>query len=410
MSKFYCIDCVISGHFVHSNSELFESFSEKEMRLFALQREITETKNVIKNRTETVWVKEKLKEEIELLKAKVKYIKRAVRRASLKKSKNLALLFKVSTSRVNDYSEFPNFPAEISSLKASRDLTTAESCVIKAKLVVIKSDIRLAQSRFIQSLQITIFPVEIFQVTTNNSSYTKLFLDNMTEAPDTVYTAEKWVPLDMPSSHQYKPVSSAISIVEGDQAPLSLVCQFTNIVASVLGCHLPARISILELGEVGTTRGSLVSKVGKLNMNVVTMCMVLGVGHSNIRPEQVLHNLRQMINRFREGVGDYILASECDHWEDTIDNICANIEDIHTVDSDDDWERVVTEYLPVNPDQFWESLDKPSDEAWEGLSIPSGNNLKAHRRIKQPDRLSSGQSSLSSLSSSVSSLLWGDLE
>ena len=75
------------------------------------------------------------------------------------------------------------------------------------------------------------------------------------------------------------------------------------------------------------------------------------------------------------------------------------------VDSDDEWEKVVTEYHPPSSDQNWESLYAPCDEAWEGLSIPSDRNSWMKDEDKCKD-----QTSLSRFSSSVSSLFWNNAD
>eukprot|EP00092_Neocalanus_flemingeri_P006424 GFUD01006921.1.p1 GENE.GFUD01006921.1~~GFUD01006921.1.p1 ORF type:complete len:382 (-),score=110.62 GFUD01006921.1:88-1233(-) len=358
MSKFYCVDCVISGQFVHSSNKLCEIFSEKRIRLLSLQTEIIENKNAIESKHENVWKKEKMKEEIELLRAKIQYIKLAIRKNLVKKSSTLELFPRVITLKVI---KFPN--EEMYVIKASKDRMEADSSVIEAQLEVSKKDLKLAQSRFIQCLQTEIFPLDMFQLTISTSS-TNLLLDNMEDAIETSYTSGKWVTRDIHSFSQYKSMSFPISIVEGDNIPLSLACQVTNLVAGVLGRHLPARVSILDLGEVGTSKESLARNVAKLNMNVVSMCMVLGVEYSKMKPGQVFH---QMINRFFEIVAgddqdDDVLASVLGGWENLIDSISVDKEDIETDDSDTEWEKVMT-----TTDQDWECLDKPSDETWEAL-------------------------------------------
>ena len=83
MSKFYCVDCVISGHFIHSRSNLFETFSEKSMRLFALNSENNKTKTEIEEKINCALKRENIKEDIKLFKIKLRYIKRAIKKNTI---------------------------------------------------------------------------------------------------------------------------------------------------------------------------------------------------------------------------------------------------------------------------------------------------------------------------------------
>ena len=77
-TTFYCADCVINGDFVHSGTRLFERFSEKNLRLFSLQRENASSKADIVESVKDTWTKKKLKEDIKVARTNVKYYKHII--------------------------------------------------------------------------------------------------------------------------------------------------------------------------------------------------------------------------------------------------------------------------------------------------------------------------------------------
>jgi len=338
MSKFHCVDCVISGNFILSRSDnSYETFSEKSIRLFALTKDILEIKSEIEEKNKIVWKTESIKEEIELSRIRAKYLREAVKKNMIEKSQKLDHLTRALLLSQHSNSAYSN----ISDVKASKDKLEADVCVMKEQLKQIQIDLEEVKSKFILKLKFDIFPVELFQIQSSSSNQ---LLSPMMEAMETSLSQEDWVTMEATSSYSQKN-RMMVSLV---QTPKSLACQFTNMIAAILGRHLPAEVSLLDWNN-----DNLANSEAKLDRNVMSLCMLLGVEQSSVREGHILHNIRQIIVRIREG--DDIVVK--DSSENSYDNIFS--------DSDGEWESVTIE----TTDQDWEKLDETIDEEWESVGM-----------------------------------------
>lgn len=59
------------------------------------------------------------------------------------------------------------------------------------------------------------------------------------------------------------------------------------------------RLSWAELGVIETSEARLARKAGRLNMNMIRLCLECGVDVRSIRPSQCLHNLFSIIQTLR---------------------------------------------------------------------------------------------------------------
>ena len=84
-------------------------------------------------------------------------------------------------------------------------------------------------------------------------------------------------------------------------AGLALVCQLTALAAAHTGVVLPARINYQDFGVLETSEFRFARKVAKLNSNVVTLCLALGLPPSIVRPCHTLHNIQRTMQRLQRG-------------------------------------------------------------------------------------------------------------
>ena len=182
------------------------------------------------------------------------------------------------------------------------------------------------------------------------------------------------------------------ALVEFITAGLSLACQYTSSVASILCLPLPVRINFSDFGVIETSEVRFARKVAKLNINIVSLCLAVGVDTSAIRPEQTLYNLCQLVKRLEtgaEGNESDISASLLGAWEsqvhrETEELRLAQISDSHSSDgSDGDSECVPGE---------WESVTSEQLNTQEAGAV---------------SQVSQAQSSIAFVSSTMTSLLWG---
>lgn len=420
-TNFYCATCVISGDFVHSSTKLYERFSEKNLRLFALKREIKESKDAIELKTARNWTIQQLKEDIKMSRNKMKYLKHVIKQNHDRKDQGLLMLTKLSESNKKREQRLPQFEDKAVRMREFVEKFVSDMNVIKQQLVVSIGDLKLAQSDFIQRLHHTIFPIEeVLPSSSTINANTDLMMDYLADAMQTSYIGGRWVTADRSGELQYKIVTPHLS-GSGDYTPvyawiashkdgdrgsgdlesnpahtiaagLSLACQFSSSVASILGTPLPAKIRFSDFGVIETSEVRFARKVAKLNINIVSLCLAVGVELTNIRPEQTLYNLCQLVKRLESGIvlqESELSASLIAAWESRIHQELeelriAQISDSHSSDgSDGDSECVQGEWESVNSDQLC------SEE------VPSAGPM------------SQAQSSIAFVSSTVSTLLWG---
>jgi len=108
-SNFYCAPCVISGDFVHSSTKLYERFSEKNLRLFALQRDINESKSAIELKNSRHWALLQLKEDIKVSRTKIKYLKHVIKQNADRKAQGLSMLAQRTDSNIKRQQRLPQF-------------------------------------------------------------------------------------------------------------------------------------------------------------------------------------------------------------------------------------------------------------------------------------------------------------
>eukprot|EP00092_Neocalanus_flemingeri_P008158 GFUD01008798.1.p1 GENE.GFUD01008798.1~~GFUD01008798.1.p1 ORF type:complete len:304 (+),score=66.27 GFUD01008798.1:669-1580(+) len=293
--------------------------------------------------------------------------------------------------------------------------------MIKGQMDISKNELSLAQTAFIQSLHGSIFPVEeVLPSSTPTNPYPDQMMDYLADAMQTSYIGGRWVTVDRSGEVQYRIVAPLLSgsgdytpvyawiatHKEGDRAMgelesnpahtiaagLSLACQYTGSVASILGLPLPVRINFSDFGVIETSEVRFARKVSKLNINIVSLCLAVGVDIATIRPEQTLYNLCQLIKSLETGAlgnESELTASLLGAWESQVlreseELRIAQISDSHSSDgSDGDSESVPGEWESVTSEQI---------------------NTQEVDAISQ---VSQAQSSIAFVSSTMSSLLWG---
>lgn len=423
-NNFYCAECVTSGDFVHSTTKLFERFSEKNLRLFALQRDNLETKNVIDRKTTIAWSKQRLKEDIKLARNKIKFYRHVIKQNRENKSQGLAILNKIKDSILRRQQRLPEFADKANRMKACVDnLEKDRICPIRDVLGLSRKELKLAQAAFVVSLFRDVFP--LIEVLPNLSDpQPDLMLDCLADAMRTSYIHGRWVtgersgevqyqlvaPL-LPGSGDYTPVYAWIAGnnttgAGGDSdiaypahtiaAGLSLACQLVSLIAGLLDVHLPSRLQHQDFGVIETSEFRFALKVTKLNLNVVCLCLSTGLSPSEIRPTQTLHNLLRMlklvqnrkVNTMIEEDRIEVTGDQLAEWETALHREAEELKLTQLSESEDSetGHDSDTDLVIDNLGGEWESL--------------TSEHVTPVRQLER-------QSSMSFVSSTVSSLLWG---
>lgn len=424
-SNYYCAKCVINGDFVHSSTRLFERFSEKNLRLFALKRDNNETKAVIEEAIKANWTKRKLKENIKAARTNVKYYKHIISKTLEKRTHNLQVLNKLKASNQRRTARLPEFEEKGLRMASCADNFIMDMKRTREALLMSRQRLRMAQEAFLHSLQSYIFPVSEVLPCSLPSPAPDLMLDCLADAMRTSYVHGRWVTGDRSGEVQYRIVSPLLS-GSGDYTPvyawvatnkpsggggdsglappahtiaagLGLTCQLTHLAAAFTGIILPAKISFQDFGVLETSEFRFARKVAKLNTNVVTLCLGLGLSLESIRPCHTLQNLYRLLQRVQisqdrdEGrslqqMDAALLAS----WEGQIHREAEELK-LTQVDESEDSET------EAEAENDWVECDTDQETSEE----------MARRIEEQEEERRRSLDRQSSIVSSVSSLIWG---
>ena len=185
-ATFYCAPCVINGDFVHSSTRLFERFSEKNLRLFSLQRENARSKEEIVETAREGWTKKKLKEDIKVARTNVKYYKHIIAKTLEKRTLNLQLLNKLKASNQRRTARLPKFEDKAVRMEQCADTFLEDLRKTRDMLLSSRHQLRLSRAAFVLSLQEQIFPVsEVLPAAPQPSP--DLVLDFLADAMRTSY-------------------------------------------------------------------------------------------------------------------------------------------------------------------------------------------------------------------------------
>jgi len=428
-TTFYCADCVINGDFVHSGTRLFERFSEKNLRLFSLQRENATSKADIVESVKDTWTKKKLKEDIKVARTNVKYYKHIISKTLEKRTLNLQLLNKLKASNQRRTARLPKFEDKAVRMEQCADTFLEDLRKTREVLLTSRHQLRLSRAAFVLSLQEQIFPIsEVLPAAPQSSP--DLVLDCLADAMRTSYIHGRWVTGDTSGELHFrivapllsgcgdytavyawvasnKPSGGAGGVADGEfanpahtiAAGLALVCQLTSLAAAHIGLVLPARINYQDFGVLETSEFRFARKVAKLNSNVVTLCLSLGLPPACVRPCHTLHNIQRTMQRLQRGeighAGEGFDPKEVPRelmvsWEGQIHREAEELRLAQVEESEDSDTEVEAEGGWVECDQEQESADAARRMVEE----------EEEERRRSLDRQSS-------IVSSVSSLLWG---
>jgi len=318
-ASFHCSSCVTSGDFVHSSTRLFERFSEKALRLFALRREVGESKEQVEEAAGEGWRRRRLKEDTKAARTNVKYYKHLIAKALDRRTANLQMLNKVRASNQRREARLPKFEDKAERMAACADTFVQDLSTARARLAAARRRLREVQRGFVLGLQ-DIFPLSQVLPAAPTST-PDLMLDCLADAMRTSYLHGRWVTGDQSGEAQYRIVAPLLSS-SGDYTPvyswvaankpsggagtsdlalalpahtiaagLALTCQLSSLAAGVLGQLLPARIHYQDLGVLETSEYRFARKVAKLNTNVVVLVLALGLPPGQVSRRALVHLL-----------------------------------------------------------------------------------------------------------------------
>lgn len=427
--NFYCKRCVATGDFVHSSTKLYERFAEKNLRLFALKRDIDNCKQEISDRVGEEINQLSLKEDIKLCKTRIKYLKHLIDRNKEKKKQNTYDLEKFKCSNLKRNNRLPEFEEKVLKIKRVVVQYCRDMGSNRSQVDLCWQELAKVRGSFVEALASDVFPVVEVLPSSGPECQPDAMMDCLADAMRTSYIHGRWVKADRSGELQYRIVAPCLS-GSGDytavyawmstnkegagggephpahtiSAGLSLAAQLLGLVAGVMTSHLPARLDYSDFGVMETSEYKFAKKVAKLNMNVVNICLKNGVSPDLIRPCHTLHNIKLLCTSlsniehhesmdrghdFRENLDeDEEVDEELIHiWETAILKEAEELR-LSQLQSDDSDDEADSEHL-----QEWESVPADTPDLADPLSSSPSNTSLA--------------TAGSFVSSTVSSLLWG---
>lgn len=373
-SKFYCTTCVIGGDFIHSSSALCERFCEKQLRFFALQRDNNSCKEEISALAKKKWDVGKLREDIKTTKTKIKYLKHVIKQNLEKKKQNLENLSRNKESLKKRQERLPLFEEKANRMKIFGEDFVMKMQGLRDKKLNSESELHKKQTDWILQLHDVIFPVEYVEtcnetndvVQNEGGTSDRMMMECLADAMKTSYVSGRWVQSDYhDSTDQYRIVTHVKHATrdltqQNIAASYSLAAQFLSLAAAALQFPITSKLCWSDLGVIETSEARLASKLSRVNINIIKLCIKCGVDIRNIRSTQCLHNLYNLINTLRANnrVTVHRDLSEQGQLLDALQNqLETEIGDDEDSDDDDDaddgmvgvagggWESVTTEQI-----------------------------------------------------------------
>ena len=201
-TRFYCDSCVISGDFVHSSSALCERFSEKQLRLFSLQRDISVSKAEVEREAGAAWTRLTMQEDIKITRTKIKYLKHCIRQQQERRQQTRQILARYIESNNKRQLRLPQFADKAQRMEKFVAQFRADTAGVRSGAGVARAGLRAAQSRWVAQLHDWIFPIAEVEAgpgggaghtPQSSSPQADQMVEFLADAIQTSYVGGRWV-------------------------------------------------------------------------------------------------------------------------------------------------------------------------------------------------------------------------
>jgi len=445
-SKFYCQECICAGDFVHSKDTLYARYTNHKLTLTQLNRQTQQTKQQISEKVMESVKKRKLREDIKQLKNKMKHMKYVIKAKQDRKvliNQNLA---KLTNSNKKRQDRLPEYVRKVDQIRVCVERFVQDIKAKRTHVYSYKCQLNQMKAGLVSSLQ-DIFPIEeVYPVSPDKSD---VMLDFLAEAMATSYVHGRWVSVEQSGEMQYKVVAPLLAC-SGDYSPiyaliatskegiaaaqpalnisagLSLLAQYIGLISTLTSVPMPLKLKYQDFGIIETSEFKYSVKIAKLNLWVVALCLALGVDPREIRPVQTVHNVLLLVEHIKRTK----LSSDVDWLTSTLTQSeleesfseFGYFEAVPPVVSVSVWEQVIHRENEELRHLEEDAGQEPGAAAWhddhrDWDNEAEADNFNEWESVGADDVYSSSpsdmmtsppaSSSLSFVSSTVSSLLWG---
>jgi len=459
-NKFYCQECICAGDFVHSRAKFYVRFADQKLSLAGLQRDMQQTKTSIADQVTESVHKKKLREDIRQLKNKIKQMRHVIKWKREKKAIADQNLAKLVTSNTRRQKRLPEYVDKVDKIRMFLERFKQDLSFKRQQCYAMVNLLNQFRTDLVESLS-DIFPIdEVYPAVSPDRS--DIMLDYLAEAMATSYIHGRWVSVEQSGEMQYRVVMPMLAC-SGDYSPiyaliatnkdrtigedepshalniaagLSLLAQYLRLISTFVGVPMPMKLKYADFGVIETSEFKFSVKVAKLNLWVVALCLALGVDSREIRPVQTVHNVILLVEHIKSTKlsSSSLPASLTQSDLEQSFTEFGYFEPVAPEMSVSVWEQVIhreNEELrhlegdgaesSANRDreiwnQDYEKKDWDNDEdslqEWESVMVEEiYSSSPSDRTLERASATNYGQnhpsSSLSFVTSTVSSLLWG---
>eukprot|EP00088_Acartia_fossae_P010441 TRINITY_DN1520_c0_g1_i10.p1 TRINITY_DN1520_c0_g1~~TRINITY_DN1520_c0_g1_i10.p1 ORF type:complete len:617 (-),score=164.86 TRINITY_DN1520_c0_g1_i10:543-2393(-) len=321
---FHCQSCIAAGDYVHSKAKLYVRFADHKLKLCALQRDIKESKVQIEEKIRESVHKKKLREDIRQLKNKIKQMRHVIKSKRERKAITDQNLAKLNTSNTRRHQRLPEYVAKVEKIRLCVERFKVDLQAKRSHCCNTVIQLNQLRSELVSYLS-DIFPIEeVYPVSSERSDVMLDFLAeamatsyihgrwvSVEQSGEMQYRV---VAPMLACSGDYTPIYALIATnKEGVAASmgvepqpalniaagLSLLAQYVRLISTFSGVPMPIKLNPADFGIIETSEFKFSVKVAKLNLWVVALCLALGVDSREIRPVQTVHNVLLLVEHIK---------------------------------------------------------------------------------------------------------------
>ncbi|XP_067682187.1 beclin 1-associated autophagy-related key regulator-like [Haliotis asinina] len=322
---FYCSGCVNKGSFVHSSSNLHESFHARQDKWKIKKKECSELQERIKLKVAKKHQRDLKISEIEECKRKIELLKSSIELLKRKTEDDQKVLERRKVKNGKGEKDFLRHQDKMTRLR--RYVEAAQSAMEK-KHASLTTDVRSLKSyrRFhVDILVQCIFSVKEIQPRSETENLAMSTVSALKEACQTTFVRGHWVYTDnggdtghrivepsLPGNGDYSAYNVWVSEnKENGAAPekeaghrnpghtisaaLCYTTQLVSVIAHILDVCLPRRLCYSEFCLSDLSERQLTSAVSRLNHNVLHLCFSQNVNPAVLIPKHTLHNVVMLL-------------------------------------------------------------------------------------------------------------------
>lgn len=321
---FYCKICIRNGDFVRSSTHCIERYAEKHLRLLRIKKEKRDVETACEKLLQGRLKRAELVNEIEACKQRLKLLHLLIRdtRDRIARKKSVTAQLKCDNNKIKN-NTLPIYKDKVSRLHS---IVNTNNDVVRSRkedLAKLHIEFKKEASTRIKELVKYIFPITVVQPTKSQEDCDTV--SELNEAATMAYLRGRWVLTDtlgelqhcivaptLPGSGDYSAFNDWVTVAKDGvpqsnsdvvkrnpahniSAALTYTTQLVNILAFYLDVRLPTKLCYSDMRISELNPSKFKSRVSRLNLNVLHLCLSQNVHPDLLHPSQTLQNILQLL-------------------------------------------------------------------------------------------------------------------